>query len=377
MELTNYTPLSRPIPSSFRVSILLFTLISVSPCAMRAQGNDRLPDSLQSLLLKKYDGDTRYFSATADLNGDGQPETIVYIVSPSWCGSGGCPTLVFTPQSSGYRLVSTITVTRPPIRLSPRSAGGWRNLIVGVSGGGASAGSAELEFNGKSYPSNPTVPPARRTTNLEGATALIRDYDSFDSAKPLTAAKAGGAKPAEAKARESNAKPSFDCTNVGSAAERIICNDAGLAALDRKLSEVYQKAMTLWEPDVAAKERLTQRNWITARNRCGTTSDARKCLQASYERRIAELQIQSGQFMSPTPVGYICKGRENSRFLVAFYNDTDPRSAVITFDDKQVIALGERAASGAKYVAPNVEFWEHHGEATVKWAAATFQCKTR
>ena len=105
-------------------------------------------------------GDARYFDSAIDLNGDGLAEVVVYLAGPLVCGTGGCPTFVFAPGPDGYRLVSELSVVRPPVRISPRSSQGWRNLVVGVGGGGLAAGSAELKHDGNGYPSNPTVAPA-------------------------------------------------------------------------------------------------------------------------------------------------------------------------------------------------------------------------
>lgn len=322
-----------------------------------------LPESIQASLVAKYGTDrTRYLSASTDLSGDGQADLIVHVLGPSACGSGGCPTLVFTSESGKYRLVSTISVTQLPVSISSRSSHGWRNLIVSVRGGGAEAGSSELEFNGKSYPTNPTVPPARRTSDLSGSTVLIRDIKSFEEATPLTAA------------GPQSVTPSFDCSKASSPTEKLICSDKDLAAQDRKLSEIYQKAIQRWTDDgVAAQQRTNQRNWITARNRCGS---ARDCVESSYKRRVAEVQIQSGQLTAPKPVDYTCQGLSTA-LTASFYNQTDPPSAVLTMGDKQVIALVAPSGSGAKYTAPGVEFWEHQGEAAVKWSGSNLTCKPR
>ena len=148
-----------------------------------------LPSAVVDLIKKEYSSPdlppTRYFSGTADLNGDGRPELLVHVVGPMACGTGGCPTLVFTPTETGYALVSTIAVTRPPIRMSPRSAGGWRNLIVKIAGGGGRSGHAELAHTVKGYPENPTVPPARRINDLAGAETVIPEFASFEEATPL------------------------------------------------------------------------------------------------------------------------------------------------------------------------------------------------
>jgi hypothetical protein len=131
------------------------------------------------------DSETRYFDAAVDLDGDGKQEVVVYAAGPTICGTGGCPIYVFTPLAEGYRPVGSISVARPPVRLSPRSTRGWRNLIVGVAGGGISAGNAELEFDGTGYASNPSVPPARPVESLAGAAVLIPEFHSYTEGKPV------------------------------------------------------------------------------------------------------------------------------------------------------------------------------------------------
>lgn len=69
--------------------------------------------------------------------------------------------------------------------MSPRSSHGWRNLVVGIGGGGLPAGNAEFEFDGKTYPSNPTVPPAAPAPDLGGTEILIPRFDSYRDGKPV------------------------------------------------------------------------------------------------------------------------------------------------------------------------------------------------
>ena len=106
----------------------------------------------------------RYLDAFVDINDDGKQEAIVYLSDSTgtYCGSGGCPTLVLAPQGSSFRVVAHILITRPPIRVLSGSSHGWRSLGVWVQGGGIQPGyEAELQFDGKSYPTNPSVSPAR------------------------------------------------------------------------------------------------------------------------------------------------------------------------------------------------------------------------
>jgi uncharacterized protein/heat shock protein HslJ len=179
--------------------------------------------------------------------------------------------------------------------------------------------------------------------------------------------------PAASAARQ--AQPAFDCSKASGQVETLICGDAALATLDRRMAEVYNAAMKQWPADVAAEQRAVQRGWIKGRNDCWKDADPRACTEREYRTRIVELQIQSGQLMAPTPVGYACAGGESKPFAATFYADTDPKSAVLTWGDDQVIAFSAPAGSGAKYTAANVEFREHHGEATVDWFGTTMTCK--
>lgn len=126
---------------------------------------------------------TRYTAAFADLNGDGVKEAIVYLSGNGWCGSGGCVTLVLQREGQSYRVVTKITITRPPIRLLDHVSNGWRDIGVWVQGGGIQPGhEAELAFDRKSYPANPSVPPARSEAGKVPGQVLI---SGSESAQPL------------------------------------------------------------------------------------------------------------------------------------------------------------------------------------------------
>ncbi len=169
--------------------------------------------------------------------------------------------------------------------------------------------------------------------------------------------------------------PRFDCSKASGEVEKLICADARLAALDRQMAEVYEKAIKGWPAAEIGKQKALQRGWIKGRNDCWKADDKRVCIEDSYRTRTVEIRIQSGQLMAPAPVGYQCKGEEHKPFMVTFYRETDPPSAVITFGDDQMIAFAAPAGSGAKYTAANVEFWEHHGDATVDWFGKKLECK--
>lgn len=115
----------------------------------------------------------RYRAATADLNRDGADEIILWAQEPVMCGSGGCALFVLTPQGRRYRVVTRMTVTRPPVRVLATSTRGWRDLGVRVSGGGIGQPyEARMRFDGRSYPRNPSVPPAVPIEGVRGRTVL-------------------------------------------------------------------------------------------------------------------------------------------------------------------------------------------------------------
>ena len=135
--------------------------------------------------LQTFDGDktARYVAAFHDLNADGKPEAVVYLMGRKWCGSGGCETLILTPDGRSWKIVAKITITRPPIRVLSETSNGWRDIGVWVQGGGVRPGyEAEIPFDGKTYPSNPSVLPARRLLEKTSGEVLI---PSLPETKPL------------------------------------------------------------------------------------------------------------------------------------------------------------------------------------------------
>jgi hypothetical protein len=130
--------------------------------------DDPLAKFLREYLGEPYpaferEGATRYSSVLVDLKEDGTKEVIVYLSGRMWCGSGGCRMLILSPEGASYRVVTETTITRLPIRVLATKSNGWHDISVVVAGGGIQpAYDAVLSFDGKSYPSNPSTPPARR-----------------------------------------------------------------------------------------------------------------------------------------------------------------------------------------------------------------------
>lgn len=145
-----------------------------------AQAQPQPEASLRSYLQRQLgeDGrDARYASAFADLNGDRRPEAIVYLMSGTLCGTGGCVLLVLTPHEQSWRQVGHLTVVNPPVRLLATQSHGWRDLGVHVAGGGARARDVRVTFSGRAYASNPSVLPTHRVGRPTSSRTLIIDDD--------------------------------------------------------------------------------------------------------------------------------------------------------------------------------------------------------
>ncbi|MXN76026.1 DUF1311 domain-containing protein [Burkholderia sp. 4701] len=76
---------------------------------------------------------------------------------------------------------------------------------------------------------------------------------------------------------------SFDCSQASQDDESAICHDPGLAAMDRRLAQLYSAALhTVPDPESL---RQSESDWIAARHQCGKDLD---CLRRAYGERIGQ-----------------------------------------------------------------------------------------
>ncbi|HEY9296981.1 MAG TPA: hypothetical protein VIQ31_11520 [Phormidium sp.] len=121
----------------------------------------------------------RYYYNRLDLNGDNQPEVIVYLLGSYVCGSGGCSALIYTPKGQDYQLISRHTLVNPPILVTPQRNSGWKNLVFLTRGGGAKPEYNLMRFNGRTYPLNPSVQPVvPANTTLTGIGLFADTFSS-------------------------------------------------------------------------------------------------------------------------------------------------------------------------------------------------------
>jgi hypothetical protein len=170
-------------------SVLLCSVFAISTCLTAApqrmnQMLSRDEESVRKFLRTQDDSkNTRYIAAFRDLNGDGISEALVYLLGNNWCGSGGCNLLILQRAGDSWKVITSMTITNPPIRVLDSTVNGWHSLGVWVKGGGIHPGyEAVMRFNGKKYPGNPSVPPAVKTKKGLPGEVVIR---SIENAKPV------------------------------------------------------------------------------------------------------------------------------------------------------------------------------------------------
>jgi len=165
-----------PVPYRSPVAVLALLALAGSAAPRHADA----ADSALVAWLRAAVGDdgpakaVRYAVAKVDLDGDGVAEALVYQSGEGWCGTGGCDLDILRREGSRWRLVTEVSVAKLPIRVLAGRSHGWKDIGVQVSGGGIRVGyEAVLRYDGRTYPANPTVPPARRAgRSLPGEVVL-------------------------------------------------------------------------------------------------------------------------------------------------------------------------------------------------------------
>lgn len=86
---------------------------------------------------------------------------------------------------------------------------------------------------------------------------------------------------------------SFDCGSARTAGEAAVCNDPGLAALDRRMSAQFKSAMADADPQQRALLTRTRDAFLRYRDQCPNTS----CIAQTYRGRMREIRdIMRGEW---------------------------------------------------------------------------------
>jgi hypothetical protein len=114
---------------------------------------DKLKADLEKNLIDSISRKFIFFEY--DLNDDGKKEIFVGLIGPYFCGSGGCSPYLLDNEGN---VITHFTVSDYPIVVDNNKTNGWKDLLI-RSGGKDRI----VKFDGKKYPSNPSILPALKT----------------------------------------------------------------------------------------------------------------------------------------------------------------------------------------------------------------------
>lgn len=167
--------------------------------------------------------------------------------------------------------------------------------------------------------------------------------------------------------------PSFDCAKAESEATELVCRDAELAALDRRLAGVFSEALGVAEDlDAGAEEavaelRAIERGWIGGRDDCRKVEDPRACVERAYLTREAEL-VAEWMLVEPfTEAAWAC-GEAPSQVVFVTYFDTELPGIRVEYEDEVAAMQLSPSGSGSRYDNSSGRyFWEKGAEALFVW----------
>jgi len=92
-------------------------------------------------------------------------------------------------------------------------------------------------------------------------------------------------------------RPSFDCAKASTPTEKLICNDADLAAMDSAMAAVYQEALQKSPADEKARILHEQSKWFKqytyACNSMAADRERKKCVVRYLSARTEDLRSRS------------------------------------------------------------------------------------
>lgn len=172
--------------------------------------------------------------------------------------------------------------------------------------------------------------------------------------------------------------PTFDCARAQGEVESLICKDASLAALDRKLAEAYKAASAKATGDLATQLRTEQRGWVKGRNDCWkakgqqtwitatwTVDTVKGCIDAQYRVRTSELQAVR-RLLPPKTVSYTCQNNPAHEVVANFFA-SDPATIRLERADRSVTLWHVGQPGVGTYEGQNVAVVHQGNALRVSW----------
>lgn len=167
-------PMTRLLPTLLAAAVLGSCAPAATPAELQSPAVEIIgfPDDPQAVLdfvealaaSSHASSPSRIVSRSIDGGPAHSRITMVHMSDPGWCGSGGCTLFVLAPDAGGMRDIGQMTLVHPPVIALDTQTNGMPDIVVRVRGDyypGDGEKFVALQFDGRTYPSNPTVPPAR------------------------------------------------------------------------------------------------------------------------------------------------------------------------------------------------------------------------
>lgn len=121
-----------------------------------------IKDLYKDDLAKNFidDNSKKFIFFEYDLNEDGKKEILVGLTGGYFCGTGGCTQLLLDNQGN---VITQFSVSGNPVVIDTNKTNGWKDLFI-YSGSKYRI----VKFNGKTYPSNPSILPELKVTPGDG-----------------------------------------------------------------------------------------------------------------------------------------------------------------------------------------------------------------
>ncbi len=148
------------------------------------------------------------------------------------------------------------------------------------------------------------------------------------------------------------ARPSFDCAKSQTPVEKLICGNAGLAALDRETARLFDLAKAGGGAELAT----SQRAWIDKRGDCASSTDKQRCVAEQFVQRISQLRERypaaRKKAAASISIGPFTAACENfSEPVTVTFVNSDPAYAYIGWPGNFAVLKQAMSGSGALYEA--------------------------
>lgn len=180
------------------------------------------------------------------------------------------------------------------------------------------------------------------------------------------------------------AGPSFDCAKAGNWAEKQICGNDELAALDAWFGPLYgQVAQRLTGKDLDALK-AKRKAWLKSRNDCKAEVDGAACLTARYRAFTADLEKQFAGLVGGGGTGTAGAAPAAKSALGECAGQADAPACLERLVEAEEARLTDAEAKAGDAAAQrdqadqNAHLADHLAEANVAWRAyRNAECKRR